>query len=691
MIDRTLQAFSIKSHIFLLALLSPFFCVEHARGQQYHIQWASRVEYQFNHYHDVYFSGTETLGPPNAFPPGYLSKNALRLKSERSYGTLVLGFQEPQHVQHVVIIESNKPGRLAQVKVKDTEGRYHVIYQKDPEKLSVDFRALVITMPRTEYKVATIELTINAITTPGLYQVDAVGLLDAESLDVIKSELRGANFNIEQEITFTARKELLGSHINSKYTEVKPLVSHDGATLYFSRLFSPDNHGGIDDPQDIYFSKYLNGNWTKAYNIGPPLNDELSNGICSISPDGNTILVINGYDPYGKVEPGVSISRRTVNGWSRPEKLEIEGFENKSKYQDFYLSADQSVLFMAIEMEDSYGDQDIYISKKIGPNRYSKPRNLGKVINTPKAEISPFLAMDNKTLYFASDGHGGYGQSDIFRTTRLDDTWMNWSTPKNMGPSVNTSSWDAYFSITAASDYAYFVSSEGNRSERENIFRIPLSPEMLEDPATNLVSFTGKVENARTGQALSSDILLKATEGPNAYRAVSDKVTGEYTLFVPAGSKHNFTVKAPGYIAYDEEVDLSETGKGEKVVRIIKLTPIEVGQIVTLNNLFFEQGKANILDRSMPTLDRLLELMMENPAMEIELSGHTDRTGSGSANLRLSFERVERIKEYLIQYGIDKKRIQAIGHGGRYPVAPSDTEENRAKNRRVEVKILGIV
>src|SRR5690606_29188224 len=138
----------------------------------------------------------------------------------------------------------------------------------------------------------------------------------------------------------------------------------------------------------------------------------------------------------------------------------IQRFENRNKYQDFYLSSDQEIIILAIETADSYGDQDLYICRKTGPNQYDVPVNLGKGINTSRAEFSPFLSMDNKTLYFASDGHGGYGQSDIYKARRLDDTWLNWSAPQNMGPAVNTSSWDAYFSITSAGDYAYFVSSE---------------------------------------------------------------------------------------------------------------------------------------------------------------------------------------------------------------------------------------
>ncbi len=659
-------------------------------SQQSQIQWAGTAEYQFNNYHDEYFTGKETLGPPDAFPPGILNRRAFRLESDRSFGTLVVAYHQPQQIQHVIIVENYNPGRLIQVKLKDTEGKYHLVYQKSPEKIRRDFRTLVISMPKTTYKVSSIELNINCISAPGLYQIDAVGILDSEGMEVIHSELRGANFNIEQEITFSERKELLSEQINSKYTEVKPLVSHDGSTLYFSRLFSPENTYGTRDPQDIYFSKYLNGQWSRAYNIGSPLNDDLANGICSISPDGNTILVINGYEASGKVSPGVSMSTRSTSGWSDPVKIEIEDFVNKSPYQDFYISSDQQYLIMAIENRDGEGDQDLFISEKIGPNQYSKPRNMGAMINTSYAEFSPFLSLDGRNLYFASDGHGGYGQSDIFKTTRLDDTWQNWSKPQNMGAAVNTSSWDAYFSITSGGDYAYFVSSEGSRNEMENIFRIPLWRDTESHPTERFITFTGKVEDAKTGKSINSDISLQNVDNQYTYLSTSDKSSGEFSLYVPSGKSHNIQVKAPGYITYEEKVDLEDIQPGEKAVKIVQLMPIEVGQVVQLKDLFFEQGKANLLNQSLPTLDRLLQLMMENPSLEIELSGHTDRVGGRTANMDLSFDRVERIKEYLTQNGIEAERIKTIGHGGRYPISPSDSEENRAKNRRVEVKVLEI-
>ena len=661
-----------------------------AFGQIRKIQWASTLEYQYNQYEEYDYSGLQAMGPPNAFPPGHINKNAFRLSGDSEFGTIKLGFALPQQVQQVIIIENNHPGRVTQVKLIDELGFNYIIYQQEAQKVSDKFRAMVLSVPRTDYNVKAIEINLNSIAAPGYSQIDAVGILEHGNLSDVRNILSGANFNVQQVMTFTAQKENLNDHINSRFAEAKPLVSHDGNTLYFSRLFHPANTGGKIDPQDIYVSKYINGHWTTAENIGYPLNDQYANGVCSISPDGNKLLVINGYHSDGSISPGVSMSTRTAIGWGEPQKLSIKGFENYSEFQDFFLSADERVIIMAVERKEGYGDQDLYASLKIGEKNYSKPINIGLSINTTKAEFAPFLSPDNTTLYFASDGHGGYGQSDIFKTKRLDDSWGNWSEPQNLGPAVNTSSWDAYFSITAAGDYAYFVSSEGTRNGQENIYRIPLLQDITPELPNPLVAFQGRTFDAYTNNPISANIILENTEKHKPFRATSDDLTGNFLFYIPKENEYEFTVKAPGYITFFEQVSLEPFGQEDKIYRNIYLTPIETNQVFTLNDLMFERSKPNLLEDSYPALEKLVGILLENPNLKIELSGHTDGLGSQKAKQNLSFRRVERIKDYLTEFGIERKRIETIGYGGSRPIAPNDNEENRAKNRRVEIRVLDI-
>lgn len=659
-------------------------------GQIRKIQWSSTLIYQYNQYHEVVYSGQQALGPPDAFPPGHININAFRLSGVSEFGTLKLGFAVPQQVQHVIIIENNKPGRIAQVKLIDEFGFNYIIYQQEPYKLQAKFRSMVLSLPRTEYLVKSIEITLNSIPAPGHSQIDAVGLLDQASLSDVRNILYGANYNVQQVMTFTAKKENLQDKINTRYTEAKPLVSHDGNTLYFSRLFHPDNTGGKADPQDIYVSRFINGQWTSAENMGFPLNDPFANGVCSISPDGNKLLVINGYHSDGSITPGVSISNRTAIGWGAPMSLDIKDFENYSEFQDFFLSADERVIIMAVERHEGYGDQDLYVSIKSGQNSYSRPVNLGMAINTYNAEFAPFLSPDNTTLYFASDGHGGYGQSDIFKTKRLDESWQNWSKPQNLGPAVNTSSWDAYFSITASGNYAYFVSSEGNRSGQENIYRIPLLQDITPELPNPLLAFQGRIFDAHTHAPVSAGVILENTNDHKPYRTISDNLTGNFLFYIPKDDSYEFTVKAPGYITFFEKVNLEPISQEEKIYRNIYLTPIKSNQIFTLNNLLFERSKQVLLEDSYLALEKLIGILLENPSLKIELAGHTDAMGSQKAKQSLSYRRVGRIKDYLMEFGIDRKRIETIGYGSSRPIAPNNNEENRAKNRRVEIKILDV-
>ncbi len=661
-----------------------------AFGQIRKIQWASSLEYQYNQYQEVDYSAHKALGPPDAFPPGHINKNAFRLTDESEFGTIKLGFDIPQPVQQVIIVESNEPGRIVQVKLIDEFGYNYIIYQQEPQSIPDKFRSMVLSVPRTDYNVKTIEINLNSIPLPGYCQIDAVGILDHGNMSDVRNFLSGANYNVQQVMTFTAQKENLQDHINSKYTEAKPLVSHDGNTLYFSRLFHPDNTGGKTDPQDIYVSQFINGQWSIAQNIGYPLNDQYANGVCSISPDGNKLLVINGYHNNSTITPGVSISNKTAIGWGQPISLDIVDFENKSEFQDFFLSADERVIIMAVERNEGYGDQDLFVSLKTGIKSYSKPINLGMGINTTKAEFAPFLSPDNTTLYFASDGHGGYGQSDIFKTKRLDDTWQNWTEPQNLGPAINTSSWDAYFSITASGDYAYFVSSEGTRNGQENIYRIPLLQDITPELPSELIAFQGRIFNALTNAPISASIILENISEHKPFRATSDELTGNFLFYIPKEKAYEFTVRAPGFITFFENLNLEPFSKEEKIYRNIYLTPIETNQIFTLNDLMFERSKPILLDESYPSLEKLVSILLENPKLKIELAGHTDGLGSQNTKQSLSYRRVEKIKEFLVEFGIDRKRIETVGYGGSRPIAPNDSEENRAKNRRVEIKVLDI-
>ncbi|MBN2542108.1 PD40 domain-containing protein [bacterium] len=353
-------------------------------------------------------------------------------------------------------------------------------------------------------------------------------------------------------------KENLGPNINTSYAETNPVISSDGRTLYFTRKNSDENYGGSNDKDDIWVSTLgRNGRWTKAVNIGPPLNSEGSNFICSVTPDGNALLLANNYYSNGTMTSGVSMSNRTESGWSYPEPLTIRGFNNRSEYASYFLNNDGKTLLLGIEMDDSKGDMDIYVSFMDEEGIWSKPLNLGDSINTQNIEGTPFMAADGVSLYFSSNGHGGYGDRDIFVSRRLDDTWKNWTPPENLGPEVNTNKADIYYKISAAGDYAYFVSRDDSYGESD-IFRIK-SPAAASPLAAVLIS--GKVLTTGTKKPVKARIIYKTMpEGKDAGTSRSNPEDGSYMMVLPAGRKYSFKVEAleGEYYNVEDSIDLTE-------------------------------------------------------------------------------------------------------------------------------------
>jgi outer membrane protein OmpA-like peptidoglycan-associated protein len=662
-------------------------------GLAQEIRWASEVSFQFNNYSESEYSAQNVLGAPDAQPFGQMSKNAFRLNAESGYGTFTLIYAEPQFVSQVVIVENYLPGRVSKIILFDTDDNAYTVYESAGQKSNKSFDVLSVVFEKTEYLVDKVAVHLNTYANSGWAQIDAVGICEEEySGEIIPGVSATATTSAAEEIVFLAEKERLSDNINTKYLESKPVISPDGLKLYFVRKNAPENTGGKRDDQDIYVSDLIGGQWTLAHNVGRPLNDKLPNGICSVSPDGHTLTVINAYYDDGRVDDGVSVSRKTASGWSFPRKQEIEDYHNLSQYQDYFVSNSGNVLISAVQRKDSRGDQDLYVSFRTGEDSWSKPINMGSAINTPKVEFAPFLASDNKTLYFASNGHRGYGESDIFYSRRQDDTWTKWSVPENIGKSINSIGWDGYYTISAKGDYAYFISTAGALNKvdfnptDEDIFRISLSKEAKPDP---VILVKGKVINSKTRQPIEADIFYeRLPENDEKGIASSDPVNGDYAIVLPAGKKYGFRAEAKGYIAVSQNEDFSTVTEYREITRDLELTPIKVGETVLLNNLFFVQSKAEILPESEPELESLLKLMNDNPTMAVELGGHTDNQGNSAANLQLSEERALSIVKYLIDHGVDKKRLEFKGYGGTKPIASNANADSRQKNRRVEIKIL---
>ncbi|MCB0400988.1 MAG: OmpA family protein [Flavobacteriales bacterium] len=474
-------------------------------------------------------------------------------------------------------------------------------------------------------------------------------------------------------------KVKLSANINSEYTELSPIVSPDGKTLYINRDDYPENMGDPNDDQDVWVASLdANGEWLPLKNIGKPINNKGKNFTVSVSPDNNSLVVANEYNADGTAAgQGLSITYRTSSGWSVPEAFEIEDYYNDHQYVSYYLCNDNKTLMMAVGRKEGLGEKDLYVSFLKNGNKWSKPLHMGNVINTPGDESKPFLAADNKTLYFSSTGHLGYGADDVFVSKKLDDSWTNWSTPKNLGPKINTPKSELGYFLDAKGEVAYF-SSKGDIWKIENSEK----PE----PVT-LVS--GTVYNKKTKQPMQANIVYyDLVANVELGIAKSDPQTGAYKIVLPSGKKYSFIAQQKEFYPISENIDLNELTAYNEFTKDLYLLPIEKGEIIRLNNIFFEFNKADLMPESFNELDRLYDILVENKNMMIEIGGHTDDKGSDIYNSTLSNNRAKSVVDYLVKKGIDIKRLTAVGYGKTKPEVPNDTDENRAINRRVEFKVL---
>jgi outer membrane protein OmpA-like peptidoglycan-associated protein len=478
-------------------------------------------------------------------------------------------------------------------------------------------------------------------------------------------------------------KENLGPNVNSKYDEVSPKISADGRTLFFGRKHSAQNIGGVEDKEDIWVSHLgPNGTWSKSSNMGEPVNTASTNNLLSVSTDDNTLLF--------HTTNGFGVMNRVTAGWSSMKDLGIF-FKNESEYLEGSLSPDgKAILFVAKLKSNIYyradvDERDIYVCEKKPNGGWTSPIHTGRVLNTAGDEYSPVLSADGKTLYFATDGRPGYGDVDIFMARRIGEGWTQWSEPINLGLGINTVGFDAYYTLPASGEFGYMVSNIKSFGLAD-IIRFRLPKDMRPDPVL-LVS--GKVLNAKTQSPLEAVIRFDdLTTGKELGEARSNPSTGDYRIALPVGKKYGYHAAARGYLSVNENLELITLSEYNELRKDLYLVPIEVGESIQLKNVFFVQSKPELKPESYPELDRLVEIMRENPTLEIQLEGHTDNLGRSDANLLLSEKRVQAVKDYLVKKGIQGSRIAGKGYGGSRPVAPSDSEANRQLNRRVEFKIM---
>jgi OmpA-OmpF porin, OOP family len=488
--------------------------------------------------------------------------------------------------------------------------------------------------------------------------------------------------------------ENIGPKINTQFDELRPTISADGNLLFFIRQNHPFNtqYNVVPNSQDIWFSERdSSGKWSEAVHLGYPLNTTEYNAVFWISPDNNRILIRNAFIDGDYFGNGVSMCYLTKYGsWSKPQMLQIKNYnkyDRGNQYGATMANDGQTLLLYMSDKEGSFNN-DIYVCFLQKDGSWSEPKSLGKKINLPKYnEMTPYLASDGVTLYFSSDRPGGLGYNDIWTSKRLDNSWQKWSDPVNLGSPINTPDWDAFFTLDAGGEYAY-MTTEQDSYGASDIVRIKLLEKEKPNP---VVLVSGNVYDAKTKQPLSASLIYETLpDGEEAGNGISNPTDGAFKIVLPYDKNYSIRATADHYFAISENLNLDSLIKAgyKEIHKDLYLVPIEVGQVVRLNNVFFDFDKWDLRPESFIELKRVVKLLKENPSIEIEMSAHTDSRGSDEYNFKLSDNRAKSVMEYIISQGIDPNRITSHGYGETKPVATNDTDEGRQLNRRVEFKIL---
>jgi outer membrane protein OmpA-like peptidoglycan-associated protein len=402
-------------------------------------------------------------------------------------------------------------------------------------------------------------------------------------------------------------------------------ISADGRLLFFTACFRPDSYGGCD----LYFSEKIGDKWVTARNMGSQVNSDGWDSQPFISPDGKT-------------------------------------------------------LYFASNRPGGMGSSDIWKTERKSDGSWGKPVNLGKPVNTAESEMAPFIHYDNQTLYYSSAGNPGMGGADLFKSVHLNGIWTQ---PENLGYPINTRADELVIIVDPAGKSGFISSNSLKGNGGYDIFRFELYDAIRPVPVTYL---KGKVFDKISGLPLEArfeliDIKLDST----IVEATSDRQNGEFLVCLPGNRDYALNVSHDGYLFYSDNFPLSEIKTQlDPVLKDIPLEPIAVGKSMTLRNIFYETDQYQLKTISYAELDKLFSFLRDNPALRIEIGGHTDNVGTDEYNIDLSMKRARAVYEYLLSKGIDAGRISYKGYGESVPVSSNETEEGRALNRRTEITIL---
>ncbi len=516
------------------------------------------------------------------------------------------------------------------------------------------------------------------------------------------------------------------TEINSKFNDYTPLPLNNGKAIIFTSN-RPGSTGGLklydgSYYEDIYIVHKKDDGWGAVNKLGREVNLKYHDAAGSISPDGETLYLYYEYSGGN-----IYTSKRTGDYFDEPIPL---GSEINSVFWETSASitGNGNTLYFASERPGGFGGLDIYRSERGKDGEWQPAVNLGDKINTPYNEDAPYITPDGKRLYFGSSGHPGMGGEDIYYVEIKDGKP---GSPVNLGYPINSVFNDNYFSPSEDLTEGYFASmrpgglgmadmyhvtlapepKKGNpvvadtkaipektsvpeqpKQEEEKMASVYFDEELLKKKETEdvVTVLKGQVIDESTGKPLQAEIkLVDNTSNKVLARVQTDPVTGDFELVIPHGGNYGVSTRRTGYLFNSLNFELPEFQEFQEIDTHILMRRAEAGSKVILKNIFFDFGKSNLRTESLAELDRIKELLTDNPNLVVQINGHTDNVGNSLANKILSKKRAESVVDYLIAQGVEASRLSAKGFGEERPLVSNDDEiDGREINRRTEIEIL---
>lgn len=501
--------------------------------------------------------------------------------------------------------------------------------------------------------------------------------------------------------------------INSPQDDIAPSISTDGSEMILSSNRPnehPTNDVGAYD-YDIYSTSMNENGWKTPVKLTGAINsttDDISN---CLSYDGNKLLLHRSEN--GQTD--IWESKLVGANWTAPTKMV------------FHISSDKANEKYACYNEDGYkiyfgrdndgrtnGLEIMYSGMQSKMKQDYMAAAMVPILNSKFNDGPVYITIDGETMYIASEGHESIGGYDIFISKKVQGQW---TAPVNMGFPINTPYDDFFFAATANGKFAYISSNRGGGQGGFDIYRVtfwgPEKKPVLETEDYLLASIAQPVKDHSiestvdvkkksltvfkgiTIDAISRkpvEALIEITDnatGQIIETFSTNSATGKFIITLNSGRNYGIAVKANGYLFHSENFDIPAGSDDNLVNKTIELKNIAIGSKIALRNIFFDYAKATLRQESNAELDRLVKLMKDVPNLKIEISGHTDNTGSATINETLSQQRADAVVAYLVTKGINASRMTAKGYGSSKPVAPNTTDDGRQQNRRTEFEIKG--